>query len=127
MQFRVVFSGNGGYAVVHKSRECGLRDLDRCRVEIGPGVDQCNVRGYVEGVVENPEVSVTEEQARESGAFGDTRLVLVSVPEGWLNDCCTERLEDHRRCGESITIRKSIAPLRAFAKWREANFALVIK
>ncbi len=130
MRFVVGFRSSTGWATQIKSHNLGLNWLDRAREEAGlPALEVERVSSRIPSLQRDPEVVLTEEQARAAGeVFLNDCEVWVKVPKGALNRFCKTRVEITRReeSGEITNVSPAweIQERELVSAWLEAGAPL---
>lgn len=125
MEFTVKVFCIEGYPVKRVSRNLNLEDLDKIRLERGDSeIEIQEVKGYVEEMIENPEFSLSEKQARETGRFRKVSSVRVYTQEGFLNGCVEEKVvKEEAGLSYRYKIKLFVSEEKFLELWEENDYA----
>ena len=128
MEFTVSFCSKQGYAVNMADDKVGLDFVDRVRMELQLNIPIERISGYICSRSYDPEITITEEQARDSGHFRNSASVQVTVPNEFINQFVTVELRTSKNgdTGEVTHVRGGLKLQedKLFEAWREAGYPL---
>lgn len=131
MNFCVTFkTGDYRKAITYRESETGgLNHLDEARQRIGTNFSAELFRGIFERLYESKyTVTITEEEARESGRAQESSTVNVTVPEGFLDKYTETYLDCDRKekndAIKSVQFKWRVNEAALMAAWEEAGYPL---
>lgn len=97
MKLKVKFvGGSSNYAISFEERLVGLNKVEAVREELGLRLPLNLFNSAIWKFQKDPEITIPEELAVESGHFGETPSIEVEVPPKYLNDYTSEENEIER-------------------------------
>ena len=113
MEFEVKFVANGkDYAIEKSGRGIGINWLDRARNELSvPELSPDLVYGWIDHLNTDPNIILSESQARKSNRFGEKNTVTVEVKGSTLNTFVISSLN-------AVRNPKNGSVLRVVFKWK---------
>ena len=133
MEFKVKFEAEmRNYAIEKDGREIGINWLDRAREELSVSeLSPDLVHGWISHLNTDPEIILTEKEARESERFNEKSTVIVKVEESALNEFVRSYLNVIRDPKDGKVLKVifewRIDKEAIFEWWREKGFPLTIK
>ena len=128
MEFKVIFKASNGYAIDIESMDTGLNGVELIRRETEANLKLDRISYYRSAICTNPEITISEETARQSKLFAKQNSVSVTVPMNSLNkfvdgivrtSCDDTNGEIHE-----AWISREVYKARLISEWEDAGFPL---
>ena len=84
MNFKVNFKSSG-WCTFFENRQCGLKDIDIARRDVGEFIPLSDFPEKFSEFKEDPVIELSEQDARETGLFEEVNTIQVTVPYCGLN------------------------------------------